>query len=210
MSKFDVSTEKGLDGFNSFMSDKSYIEGFSFSDADKTVFDKFSGTPDASKAPHAYRWYIHVAAKTGQMIATAPQPTPVPAPPANPASAPAASPSPAAPPAPAPTPSPAPAPAPAEETPAELEEERRMVAIMVKPVDGVDPEGLYKKITETITSQPEYKIKWDDKCKVDNGKIYASFTIAVEADFHEEVMEPIEYMEDEVADQQVTYQAAME
>eukprot|EP00522_Entomoneis_paludosa_P013316 CAMPEP_0172456852 /NCGR_PEP_ID=MMETSP1065-20121228/18142_1 /TAXON_ID=265537 /ORGANISM="Amphiprora paludosa, Strain CCMP125" /LENGTH=764 /DNA_ID=CAMNT_0013210141 /DNA_START=63 /DNA_END=2357 /DNA_ORIENTATION=- len=106
---------------------------------------------------------------------------------------------------------PAPVAAPAEpEAPAELEEDRRIVAIMVKPVDGVDPQGLYKKIKETVVSQPEYKIKWDDECKVDGGKIYASFTIALEADFDEEVMEVIEYMEDEVADQQVTYQAAME
>mmetsp|Transcript_85012 Transcript_85012/g.118114 ORF Transcript_85012/g.118114 Transcript_85012/m.118114 type:complete len:98 (-) Transcript_85012:129-422(-) len=90
------------------------------------------------------------------------------------------------------------------------QEERRMVAIAVKPVAGVDPEGLYKKIKETITSQPEYKLKWDETCKVEDGKIYASFTIALEADFDEEVMEMIEMMEDEVANQEVTFQSAME
>ena len=74
----------------------------------------------------------------------------------------------------------------------------------------MNPEALYKEIKTTVVSQPEYKIKWDDACKVDGGKIYASFTIALEADFDEEVMEVIEYMEDKVADQQVTYQAAME
>ena len=89
-------------------------------------------------------------------------------------------------------------------------QERRIVAIMVKPVDGVDPEALYKEIKETIVSQPEYLLKWDEECKVDSGKIYASFTISLEADFDEEVMEYIECMEDKVADQQVTYQAAME
>eukprot|EP00527_Entomoneis_sp_CCMP2396_P009584 CAMPEP_0198136490 /NCGR_PEP_ID=MMETSP1443-20131203/137_1 /TAXON_ID=186043 /ORGANISM="Entomoneis sp., Strain CCMP2396" /LENGTH=102 /DNA_ID=CAMNT_0043797715 /DNA_START=60 /DNA_END=368 /DNA_ORIENTATION=- len=90
------------------------------------------------------------------------------------------------------------------------EEERRMVSIMVKPCDGVDAEGLYAKIKETIVSQPEYKLKWDDACKIEDGKIYTSFTIATAADFDEEVMEVIEYMEGEVASQLVTYQVAME
>ena len=85
-----------------------------------------------------------------------------------------------------------------------------MVAIAVRPCDGVDPHALYKKMKETITSQPEYKLKWDESCKVEGGKIYASFTIAVEADFDEEVMEMIEMMEDEVAGQEVTFQSAME
>uniref|UniRef100_A0A7S2YLX3 Translation elongation factor EF1B beta/delta subunit guanine nucleotide exchange domain-containing protein n=1 Tax=Entomoneis paludosa TaxID=265537 RepID=A0A7S2YLX3_9STRA len=129
---------------------------------------------------------------TGQTVA---DPTPVPAVETPPAPEPEAA---------------APAPAAEPETPAEPEEERRLVAIMVKPVDGVDAKGLYKKIKETVVSQPEYKLKWDDECKVEDGKIYVSFTIGLEADFDEEVMEVIEYMEDEVADQQVTYQAAME
>jgi hypothetical protein len=89
-------------------------------------------------------------------------------------------------------------------------EERRMVAIIVKPVAGVDPQALYAKMKETITSQPEYKLKWDEKCKVEDGKIYTSFTIALEADFDEEVMEHIEMMEDEVESQEITFQSAME
>mmetsp|Transcript_38996 Transcript_38996/g.58587 ORF Transcript_38996/g.58587 Transcript_38996/m.58587 type:complete len:95 (+) Transcript_38996:126-410(+) len=90
------------------------------------------------------------------------------------------------------------------------EQERRLVSIMVKPKAGVDAVALYDKIKSEVTSQEEYKIKWDDACKVENGKIYTSFTIALEADFDEEVMEVIECMEDEVEDQQITYQAAME
>lgn len=81
---------------------------------------------------------------------------------------------------------------------------------MVKPKAGVDAVALYDKIKSEVTSQEEYKIKWDDACKVENGKIYTSFTIALEADFDEEVMEVIECMEDDVEDQQITYQAAME
>mmetsp|Transcript_455 Transcript_455/g.559 ORF Transcript_455/g.559 Transcript_455/m.559 type:complete len:95 (-) Transcript_455:276-560(-) len=90
------------------------------------------------------------------------------------------------------------------------EQERRLVSIMVKPKAGVDAVALYDKIKSEVTSQEEYKIKWDDACKVENGKIYTSFTIALEADFDEEVMEVIECMEDDVEDQQITYQAAME
>ena len=92
----------------------------------------------------------------------------------------------------------------------EQQQERRVVNITVKPCDGVDPEALYKKIKETITSQPEYKLKWEDSCKVENGEIVTSFTIALEADFDEEVMEVLECMEGEVASQQVTFQTAME
>lgn len=88
-------------------------------------------------------------------------------------------------------------------------QERRMVAFAVKPCDGVDPETLYQKIKDTVTVEDSYNLKWDEKCKVENGKIYASFTIALEADF-DEVMEAIEYMEDEVASQEVTFMSAME
>ena len=91
-----------------------------------------------------------------------------------------------------------------------MSEERRMVNIGVTPADGVDGETLYNKIKEEIKSQPEYKLKWDDKCKVENGKIYASFTIALEADFDEEVMEMIEMMENDVKSQEVIFQTALE
>ena len=88
--------------------------------------------------------------------------------------------------------------------------ERRMVAIAVTPKAGIDPQAMYEKIKTEITSQPQYKLKWDDDCKVEGGKIYASFTIALEADFDEEVMEWIEMMEDDVQNQEVTFQSAME
>jgi elongation factor 1-beta len=48
------------------MGSRSYVEGFSFSSADSEVFDKFGGQiPDSTKLPHAYRWYIHIAALSG-------------------------------------------------------------------------------------------------------------------------------------------------
>lgn len=85
-----------------------------------------------------------------------------------------------------------------------------MVAIAVRPCPGVDAAELYAKIKSEITSQPEYKLKWDDECKVEGGRIRTSFTIALEADFDEEVMEVLEMMEGEVAGQKIIFQSAME
>jgi hypothetical protein len=96
---------------------------------------------------------------------------------------------------------------------AEEEEEepsRRMVAFVATPCSGVDPQALYNKMKETIVSTPEYELKWDEACKIEDGKIYSSFTIAMEADFDEEVMEYIECMEDEVASHAVTFQTVLE
>jgi elongation factor 1-beta len=48
------------------MGSKSYIEGYSMSANDTAEFEKFQGKiPDPVKLPHAYRWYIHIAALTG-------------------------------------------------------------------------------------------------------------------------------------------------
>lgn len=92
----------------------------------------------------------------------------------------------------------------------EQQSERRVVHIKVTPEAGVDPEALYTKIKETITSQPEYKLVWDDKCKIEDGSIVTSFSIGLEADFDEEVMEVLEMMEGEVANQLVTFQTVLE
>eukprot|EP00579_Thalassiosira_antarctica_P001849 CAMPEP_0201871022 /NCGR_PEP_ID=MMETSP0902-20130614/4012_1 /ASSEMBLY_ACC=CAM_ASM_000551 /TAXON_ID=420261 /ORGANISM="Thalassiosira antarctica, Strain CCMP982" /LENGTH=100 /DNA_ID=CAMNT_0048396857 /DNA_START=40 /DNA_END=342 /DNA_ORIENTATION=+ len=90
-------------------------------------------------------------------------------------------------------------------------QERRMANIWIKPVDGVDAEALFAKIkADIVTSDPEYNLQWDEKYKIENGKIYATFTIALDADFDEEVMEVIECMEDEVAGQGIVFQTAME
>jgi len=92
----------------------------------------------------------------------------------------------------------------------EEEPSRRMVAFVVTPCSGVDPQALYTKMKETIVSTPEYGLKWDEVCKIEDGKIYSSFNIAMEADFDEEVMEYIECMEDEVASHAVTFQTVLE
>ncbi|CAM9518299.1 unnamed protein product [Ectocarpus sp. 4 AP-2014] len=63
--KFDLSTPKGLMPFNGYISSKSYVEGYSYSQADADMFATCAGVPDKAKAPHAYRWYIHIAAIKG-------------------------------------------------------------------------------------------------------------------------------------------------
>jgi elongation factor 1-beta len=60
-----VTNEKGMAAFNGFMGAKSYVEGWSFSPVDTEWFGKISAIPDATKYPHAFRWYIHIAALSG-------------------------------------------------------------------------------------------------------------------------------------------------
>lgn len=63
--QFDVATDKGMAAFNGFMGSKSYVEGWNFSPVDADMFGQMASLPDASKYPHAYRWYIHIAALQG-------------------------------------------------------------------------------------------------------------------------------------------------
>jgi elongation factor 1-beta len=44
---------------------RSYVEGFSLSGADQACFEAMNAVPSQSSTPHAYRWYIHVAALSG-------------------------------------------------------------------------------------------------------------------------------------------------
>jgi elongation factor 1-beta len=51
--------------FSGFMGSKSYIEGWTYTAADSDMLAKFESMPDSVKYPHAYRWYIHIAALQG-------------------------------------------------------------------------------------------------------------------------------------------------
>jgi elongation factor 1-beta len=51
--------------FSGFMGSKSYIEGWTYTAADSEMLAKFESMPDSVKYPHAYRWYIHIAALQG-------------------------------------------------------------------------------------------------------------------------------------------------
>jgi hypothetical protein len=88
--------------------------------------------------------------------------------------------------------------------------QRRMVVIIITPVAGVDALTLYDKIKSEIKSTEEYGLEWQETCKVEENKIFTSFTIGELADFHEEVMDYLEMMEDEIAKTHITFQAVME
>jgi elongation factor 1-beta len=195
------------------MGSKSYIEGYSMSESDTAEFAKFQGKiPDPVKLPHAYRWYIHIAALTGgaRGLSYAGPPVAI----TEVESAPAA----------------APAPAPAakkadddddfdvfgdeegddeakDEAPKESRAEmlarlkkeaelrtiakeakqRTLVALEIKPWDvEQDLHELFKKITETVTQDG---LKWAENCNLADvafgiKKIQTTFTMgATKYDF---------------------------
>lgn len=55
----DLHKADGLKALNSFLADKSYIEGFQASQADVAVYEALSGAPSADLA-NALRWYKHM------------------------------------------------------------------------------------------------------------------------------------------------------
>ncbi|KAL6695619.1 hypothetical protein J3F84DRAFT_374839 [Trichoderma pleuroticola] len=57
----DLLTDAGLTLLNSWVSTRSYITGFSASQADVAVFKALKEAPDAAKYPSAARWYKHIA-----------------------------------------------------------------------------------------------------------------------------------------------------
>jgi len=57
----DFLTDAGLTVLNSWLETRSYIVGYAPSQADVASFKALSASPDASKYPHAARWYKHIA-----------------------------------------------------------------------------------------------------------------------------------------------------
>lgn len=201
------------------MGSKSYVEGWSFSPADTEMFGKFDSIPDAAKHPHAYRWYIHIAALQGVRGLNLSPPAPA-------ASA---------------------APAKAdkkkaddeddfdvfgddddeeEEAPKESRAEmlarlkreaeertarkeakqRTLVAIEIKPWDvEQDLMALWKKITQTVTQDG---LKWGESCTLADvafgiKKIQCTFVMGV-SNSSDDVVDEILAMEDEVQSCEVT------
>jgi translation elongation factor EF-1beta len=60
MSKFST-----VDELNNFLKTKSYIEGYSYTIADKNALESLSGIPSQATFPHAYRWAVHIAVLVG-------------------------------------------------------------------------------------------------------------------------------------------------
>ncbi|XP_064614140.1 elongation factor 1-beta-like [Liolophura sinensis] len=55
----DLKSNQGLQALNSYLEDRSYIEGYVPSQADAVVFDALSSAPPANLM-HALRWYNHI------------------------------------------------------------------------------------------------------------------------------------------------------
>ncbi|XP_049876248.1 elongation factor 1-beta' [Pectinophora gossypiella] len=59
----DVKTAQGLSDLNKYLADKSYLSGYTPSQADVQVFEQVGKAPAAS-LPHALRWYKQIASYT--------------------------------------------------------------------------------------------------------------------------------------------------
>ncbi|KAL2133235.1 hypothetical protein VTI74DRAFT_2700 [Chaetomium olivicolor] len=57
----DLLTDAGLAVLNNWLLTRSYITGYSASQADVVVYKALSAVPDAAKYPNAARWYKHIA-----------------------------------------------------------------------------------------------------------------------------------------------------
>lgn len=67
----NLTTDAGIAVLNNYLADLSYIEGFSASQADVAVFEAVGAAPCEKKAPHAARWYKHLAAHQAQFASYA-------------------------------------------------------------------------------------------------------------------------------------------
>ncbi|PHH49445.1 Elongation factor 1-beta [Ceratocystis fimbriata CBS 114723] len=57
----DLSSDAGVASLDSWTKTRSYIDGQAPSQADVVVFKAVTSAPDATKYPHAARWYKHIA-----------------------------------------------------------------------------------------------------------------------------------------------------
>ncbi|KAF4637430.1 hypothetical protein G7Y89_g663 [Cudoniella acicularis] len=62
----DLLTDAGLTVLNSWLTTRSYIVGYSPTQADVATFKGLKSAPDVTKYPHAARWYKHIASYTDE------------------------------------------------------------------------------------------------------------------------------------------------
>ncbi|XP_012057633.1 PREDICTED: elongation factor 1-beta-like, partial [Atta cephalotes] len=55
----DLKTDKGIEDLNTYLSDRSYIEGWQPTQADVAVLEALGKAPTSSN-PHVLRWYNHI------------------------------------------------------------------------------------------------------------------------------------------------------
>ena len=58
------------DALNTHLATRSYVTGFAQSADDVAAFKALKSLPAQKQHPHAYRWALHIAALTGQMISS--------------------------------------------------------------------------------------------------------------------------------------------
>ncbi|KAH0564117.1 hypothetical protein KQX54_009496 [Cotesia glomerata] len=56
----DLKTPKGLKNLDTFLAERSYVEGWQASQADVAVLEALGQAPTASN-PHVLRWYTHIS-----------------------------------------------------------------------------------------------------------------------------------------------------
>lgn len=61
----NLENEIEMKKLNGYLTGRSYMNGYSYSEADLTTFKSATVLPDASKFPHMYRWYVHIASIMG-------------------------------------------------------------------------------------------------------------------------------------------------
>ena len=57
----DVNSDAGLKVVNSFLESRSFLDGYTASQSDVVLIGAFSKAPDATKYPHARRWYNNIS-----------------------------------------------------------------------------------------------------------------------------------------------------
>lgn len=63
----DLKTDKGVKDLNSYLADRSYIEGWQPTQADVVVLEALGKTPTSSN-PHVLRWYNHIKSYDLKML----------------------------------------------------------------------------------------------------------------------------------------------
>lgn len=64
----NLNTDAGLATLNDFLASRSYIEAYTPSQADLVVLEAVKSQPDATKYPHAARWFTHITSYANETL----------------------------------------------------------------------------------------------------------------------------------------------
>lgn len=57
----NLNTDASVAALNNFLADKSYVEGYTASQADVAIFEALNASLLNAKYPHASRWHKHIS-----------------------------------------------------------------------------------------------------------------------------------------------------